>query len=68
MELQLVLERLEFTAQRLDPSGRFVYSVNELGDDVSAYSVDQTTGDLTLIGQIPAGIKPRAIGFVSRID
>src|SRR5580692_3795134 len=46
----------------IDPSHRFLYAVNELGDyngeksgAVSAFSIDHTTGKLTLLNQVASG-------------
>jgi 6-phosphogluconolactonase len=45
----------------LDPNGRYLYTVNEVSDfegksgSVSAYSVDQTNGDLRLLNIVSSG-------------
>jgi 6-phosphogluconolactonase (cycloisomerase 2 family) len=38
----------------IDPSGKFAYVTNFDSDNVSMYSIDITTGSLTLIGTIGA--------------
>jgi 6-phosphogluconolactonase (cycloisomerase 2 family) len=38
-----------------DPSGRYVYVTSIVGQKVSSYSVDQTTGALTLVNTLPTG-------------
>ena len=34
----------------VDPTGRFAYVANAGSDDVSAYTINPTTGALTLVG------------------
>jgi 6-phosphogluconolactonase (cycloisomerase 2 family) len=57
----------------VDASGRFAYVVNSISNDISAYSVDATSGTLTpidrdpvttplVVDNFPAGTTPRAIG------
>lgn len=53
-----------------DPSGRFVYVTN-YGDGivagtVSAYTVDQTSGALTSVGDIAAGVGPSSVAVDPR--
>jgi 6-phosphogluconolactonase (cycloisomerase 2 family) len=38
-----------------DPSGRYVYVTSSAGGNVSSYSVNQTTGALTLVNTIVSG-------------
>lgn len=48
----------------VDPSGRFVYVTNQNsggGVGVSAFSINQTTGALTAIGAVPAGVEPWSV-------
>jgi 6-phosphogluconolactonase (cycloisomerase 2 family) len=45
----------------LDPSGRFLYVASEGSDDVSVFSVDSLSGDLTLLEIVPAGVSPDSI-------
>jgi 6-phosphogluconolactonase len=45
---------------RVAPSGRFVYGSNRGHDSIAIYSVDQSTGELTLVGIEPSrGRTPR---------
>ena len=45
---------------RIHPSGKFVYAANRGNDSITAYSVDDTTGELTLIEVEPIhGAWPR---------
>jgi len=39
----------------LHPDGRFLYAVNEGSAEVSAFSIDPETGDLTFLNKLPAG-------------
>jgi 6-phosphogluconolactonase len=48
---------------RLDPSGKFLYAVNETSDNISAYSVNPATGILTQLGTFGAGNAPYSIAF-----
>ncbi|HEY2647376.1 MAG TPA: beta-propeller fold lactonase family protein, partial [Candidatus Acidoferrales bacterium] len=50
-----------------DPSGKFVYVTNEFSNDISGYSVNPTSGDLTPIAGTPfaAGIGPSSVAVVS---
>jgi 6-phosphogluconolactonase (cycloisomerase 2 family) len=41
-------------AMTLDRSGHFLYTANTLGDDVTAFKVDECTGSLTKVGDVPA--------------
>lgn len=50
----------------IDPSGKYAYAVNETGKQstVSAFALDQQTGQLTLLNQLPAlGEDPCYISF-----
>ena len=50
------------TAQlRVDPSGRFLYAPNRGHDSIACFSIDTTTGGLTLIGRVPT--EPHVRGF-----
>jgi len=51
------------TAVTVDPTGRFAYLVNNEGTCcVSSYSINSSTGTLTLVGTtLPAGINPEHI-------
>jgi 6-phosphogluconolactonase len=49
---------------QVHPSGRFVYGSNRTQDSIVAFSVDQATGKLTLVGHQNEGIKtPRNFGI-----
>ena len=48
---------------RLDPSGKFLYVVNQGSANVSAYSVNPATGILTQIGTFGTGNGPYSIAF-----
>jgi DNA-binding beta-propeller fold protein YncE len=48
---------------RVDPSGKFLYVVNEGSANVSAYSVNPATGILTQIGTFGTGNGPYSIAF-----
>jgi YVTN family beta-propeller protein len=49
----------------VDPTGQFAYVANEGSNTVSEYTINPTTGALTPIGTVAAGIAPRSIA-VSR--
>ncbi len=48
---------------RVDPSGQFLYAVNEASNNISAYSINSSTGILTPIGTFLAGRAPYSIAF-----
>jgi 6-phosphogluconolactonase len=54
-------------ALAIDPSGKFIYTSNFLGNNVSAYSIDAATGNLTQIPGSPfaAGASPISVAIVS---
>ncbi len=45
------------------PSGLFVGTANQLSDSITMFSVDLTTGILTLVGSFTTGPQPYAIAF-----
>ena len=46
--------KLNTTAQlRVHPSGKYLYAPNRGHDSVAAFSIDESTGELTLIGRVP---------------
>ncbi len=45
----------------VDPTGRFAYTTNLTTDDISAFSIDPLSGELTPIGTTPAGNGPVSI-------
>ncbi len=48
----------------IHPSGKFLYGSNRGHDSIVAYSIDESTGKLTLIGHTPTGGKtPRGFGI-----
>jgi 6-phosphogluconolactonase (cycloisomerase 2 family) len=49
-----------------DPSGQFLYSCNQRGDNVAVFRVDRKAGNLTFTGQyVPVG-NPSSIVFLER--
>lgn len=51
-----------FSPIAIDPSGNFVYVVDEAQNSIYIFQVDQTTGNLTPVGTpVMAGISPRQI-------
>jgi 6-phosphogluconolactonase len=48
---------------RVAPGGKFLYVVNENSNNISAYSIDSSSGILTLIGTFPAGHAPYSIAI-----
>jgi 6-phosphogluconolactonase (cycloisomerase 2 family) len=48
----------------LDPSGKFAYVIND-GTNVTAFSVNTTSGELTLVGNVDTGISPFALAVDS---
>ena len=49
----------------IDQSGRFAYIGNFGSNDISAYSLDRSTGTFTAIGTFPAGTAPGALAISS---
>ncbi len=47
----------------IDQSSRFAYIGNFLSNDISAYSLDRSTGTFTAIGTFPAGTAPAALAI-----
>lgn len=48
----------------IDPKGKFLYSSNRGYDSIAQFSIDQKTGRLSLVGQMPSGGKfPRYFEF-----
>jgi 6-phosphogluconolactonase (cycloisomerase 2 family) len=46
----------------VDPSGRFAYVANGTSNNVTTFSIDQTTGALTEVGtEVLAGSGPRSM-------
>jgi 6-phosphogluconolactonase len=48
----------------LDPAGKFAFVPNDGSSDVTAFSINSTTGALTLVGTATAGISP----FAATVD
>jgi 6-phosphogluconolactonase (cycloisomerase 2 family) len=46
---------------RIDFSGKYLYTSNPIANSVSSYRIDQTTGTLTFIHTVPAGLSPSTI-------
>jgi 6-phosphogluconolactonase len=60
--LTVAAESIDPSFVAVDPSGKYLYAVNEVGDfggaksgAVSAYSIDRGTGKLTLLNQLASG-------------
>jgi 6-phosphogluconolactonase (cycloisomerase 2 family) len=54
----------------MDPSGRFAYVANNVGDDVTAFTINPQTGDLNIIsgeGAVPAGTNPTSVATTGTI-
>jgi 6-phosphogluconolactonase len=49
----------------LDPTGRFLYGVNEQGDTIVALRVDQSAGTLTPASQVAENASSVTIVFAS---
>ena len=45
----------------ISPDGRFVYVANRGHDSIACYSIDQKTGRVTSLGQVPTEKTPRSI-------
>ena len=53
----------------VDPSGKFAYVANSGSNDVSAYTINATTGALTPIGAVvAAGTGPRSVTTTGTIQ
>jgi 6-phosphogluconolactonase (cycloisomerase 2 family) len=54
-------------AMSIDPSGKFIYTPNFLGNNVSGYTIDAATGILTAVPGSPfaAGAAPISVAIVS---
>lgn len=53
---------------RIDPSGRFLYVLNEDGNDLSLYRIDPQDGTPRTELRFPAPIKPRALKIRVRLE
>jgi YVTN family beta-propeller protein len=47
----------------VDPAGKFAYVTNSNSNDVSMYTINATTGVLTPIGMVAAGLSPTSIAI-----
>ena len=48
------------TSLAVHPSGKFIYTANQGGNDISLFSVNSNTGELTeVLPRTPAGLNPR---------
>ncbi|MEK7702930.1 MAG: beta-propeller fold lactonase family protein, partial [Nitrospirota bacterium] len=45
----------------VDPSGQFAYAANDGSDNISVYTINQTTGALTAGTAVAAGTNPSSI-------
>jgi len=45
----------------LDPNGKFAYVINDGDTNVTAFSVNATSGELTLVGSVDTGVSPFAL-------
>jgi DNA-binding beta-propeller fold protein YncE len=53
----------------VDPSGKFAYAANYGSSDVSAYSINTTTGVLTSLGAaVAAGTTPYSVATTGTIQ
>ncbi|MGC3967247.1 MAG: beta-propeller fold lactonase family protein [Pirellulales bacterium] len=59
-----VVPKFSTAEVQVHPSGKFVYGSNRTQDSIVAFSVDETTGKLTLVGHQGEGVKtPRNFGI-----
>ena len=55
------------TAQlRIPPSGRFLYAPNRGHDSISCFSIDEASGELSLIGRVPGQAHVRGFDIDSQ--
>jgi DNA-binding beta-propeller fold protein YncE len=47
----------------VDPLSKFAYVTNFGSNDVSMYAINSTSGSLTLIGMVAAGLSPTSIAI-----
>ena len=48
------------------PSGKFLYTANQGGNDISLYKVNSSTGELTeVLPRTPAGLNPTSLAMDS---
>ena len=64
--VQLVTENIAFPrAIQLDPAGTWLYALNQKGDDIVQFAIDQQTGELTPTGHIAEVPTPVSLVFTT---
>jgi 6-phosphogluconolactonase len=64
--VQLVTEDIAFPrAFQLDPTGTWLYALNQKGDDIVQFAIDQQTGELTPTGNVAEIPTPVSLVFTS---
>lgn len=65
--VQLVTENIAFPrAFQLDPTGTWLYALNQKGDDIVQFTIDQETGELTPTGNIAEVPTPVSLVFTTK--
>lgn len=65
--IQLVTENIAFPrAFQLDPTGTWLYALNQKGDDIVQFTIDQETGELTPSGNIAEVPTPVSLVFTTK--
>ena len=63
---QLVTEGIAFPrAFQLDPTGTWLYALNQKGDDIVQFAIDQETGELTPTGNVAEVPTPVSLVFTT---
>jgi 6-phosphogluconolactonase len=64
--VQLVTEDIAFPrAFQLDPTGTWLYALNQKGDSIVQFAIDQETGELTPTGHVAAVPTPVSLVFTT---
>ena len=64
--VQLVTEGIAFPrAFQLDPTGTWLYALNQKGDDIVQFAIDQETGELTPTGNTAEVPTPVSLVFTT---
>jgi 6-phosphogluconolactonase len=64
--VQLVTENIAFPrAIQLDPTGTWLYALNQKGDDIVQFAIDQDTGELTPTGHVAEVPTPVSLVFTT---
>ena len=64
--VQLVTENIAFPrAIQLDPTGTWLYALNQKGDDIVQFAIDQQTGELTPTGHVAEVPTPVSLVFTT---